>query len=389
MAQATAPEVSIILPCLNEADTVGICVAKAMSALHDAHISGEVIVADNGSTDGSQTIAIEQGARVVDVNTRGYGEALKGGIASARGQFIIMADADDSYDLLDVPKFVQRLREGCELVQGCRLPAGGGRVEPGAMPRSHRWIGNPAFSLLTRWWFHAPINDVYCGMRGFTRELYDRLEMRCPGMEFATEMILKAARRDSRMSEVPITLHPDGRKSHPPHLKTFRDGWRTLRFFLMFAPRWTFLEPGKLLVLLGLIGYAVALPGLHIAGVHFSAHTLLVATLFLLCGYQSIIFAIAVKTYAISQRLVPEDDRLDKVFRVATLERVVITGVVMVVSGAALLMIAVNYWRMAHFGDLNYEQTMRWVVPGMALVALGVQTMFAGFFIGILNFFRG
>ena len=242
-----------------------------------------------------------------------------------------MADADDSYDLLDIPKFVERLREGCELVQGCRLPAGGGRVRAGrdAPIASLDWQSR--FLSADARWFHAPINDVYCGMRGFTRELYDRLEMRCPGMEFATEMILKAARRDSRMSEVPITLHPDGRKSHPPHLKTFRDGWRTLRFFLMFAPRWTFLEPGKLLVLLGLIGYAVALPGLHIAGVHFSAHTLLVATLFLLCGYQSIIFAIAVKTYAISQRLVPADDRLDKVFRVATLERVVITGVVMVV----------------------------------------------------------
>ena len=167
IARATLPEVSIVLPCLNEADTVGTCIAKAMSALHDAHICGEVIVADNGSTDGSQMISMEQGARVVDVKARGYGEALKGGIAAARGHFIIMADADDSYDLLDVPKFVQRLREGCELVQGCRLPAGGGRVEPGAMPRSHRWIGNPAFSLLTRWWFHAPINDVYCGMSRF------------------------------------------------------------------------------------------------------------------------------------------------------------------------------------------------------------------------------
>jgi glycosyltransferase involved in cell wall biosynthesis len=388
IAQTGTPEVSVVLPCLNEADTVGTCVQKAMRALAESHIDGEVIVADNGSTDGSQAIASEHGARVVNVSERGYGEALKGGISAARGQYIIMADADDSYDLLELPKFIDRLREGFELVQGCRLPAGGGRVEPGAMPPSHRWIGNPAFSLLTRWWFHAPINDVYCGMRGFTRDLYDRLEMRCPGMEFATEMILKAARRDVKMSEVPITLHPDGRKSHPPHLKTFRDGWRTLRFFLMFTPRWMFLEPGKLLVLLGLIGYAIALPGLRIAGVHFSAHTLLVATLFLLCGYQSIIFAIAVKTYAISQRLVPADDRLDRVFRFAQLERVAIAGVIMIFAGVLLLGVAVNYWRLTHFGDLDYERTMRWVVPGMALVALGVQTVFAGFFIGILNFFR-
>ena len=286
------------------------------------------------------------------------------------------------------PNSVQKLRDGFDLVQGCRLPAGGGHVEPGAMPLLHRWCGNPAFSLLTRWWFHAPINDVYCGMRGFTRDLYDRLEMRCPGMEFATEMILKAARRDARMSEVPITLHPDGRKSHPPHLKTFRDGWRTLRFFLMFTPRWMFLEPGKLLILLGLVGYIVALPGLRIGGVHFSAHTLLVATMFMLCGYQSVVFAIALKTYAISQGLVPEDDRLDRIFRHATLERVAGVGMLMVVGGAVLLGVALNHWRLTHFGDLDYERTMRWVVPGMALVALGVQTVFAGFFVGILNFFR-
>ncbi len=258
MAQDTSVEVSIVLPCLNEADTVGACVEKAVRALRDANIHGEVIVADNGSTDGSQEIAAEQGARVVDIASRGYGEALKGGIAAARAQFIIMADADDSYDLLEVPKFVARLRDGFDLVQGCRLPAGGGHIKPGAMPRLHRWLGNPAFSLLARWWFHAPVNDIYCGMRGFTRELYQRLEMRCPGMEFATEMILKAARRDARFSEVPITLHPDGRKSHPPHLKTFRDGWRTLSFFLMFTPRWMFLEPGRFLILVGLIGYAIA-----------------------------------------------------------------------------------------------------------------------------------
>lgn len=388
MAQVTSVEVSIVLPCLNEADTVGACVEKAVRALRDAKINGEVIVADNGSTDGSQAIAAEQGARVVDIASRGYGEALKGGIAASLGQFIIMADADDSYDLLEVPKFVERLREGFDLVQGCRLPSGGGHVEPGAMPLLHRWCGNPAFSLLARWWFHAPVNDIYCGMRGFTRELYQRLEMRCPGMEFATEMILKASRRDARMSEVPITLHPDGRKSHPPHLKTFRDGWRTLRFFLMFTPRWMFLEPGRLLILLGLIGYAIALPGLRIAGIHFSSHTLLVATLFMLCGYQSVIFAIAVKTYAITQNLVPEDERLDRLFRHATLERVISFGALMILAGGVLLAIALNHWRLAHFGDLDYEHSMRWVIPGTALVALGVQTIFAGFFVGILNFFR-
>jgi glycosyltransferase involved in cell wall biosynthesis len=381
-------EVSIVLPCLNEADTVGACVTKAVQALKEAGIHGEVIVADNGSTDGSQAIAEDCGARIVNISDRGYGAALQGGINAARGQFIIMADADDSYDLLETPKFIERLRQGDELVQGCRLPAGGGTVKPGAMPILHRWCGNPAFSFLARWWFHAPVNDIYCGMRGFTRDLYDRLEMRCAGMEFATEMILKAARRNARVSEVPITLHPDGRKAHTPHLRTFRDGWRTLRFFLMFSPRWMFLEPGKLLILLGILGYALALPGLRVHGIHFSAHTLIVSTLLMLCGYQSVIFAIATKTFAISQGLVPEDDRLDRVFHHAVLERVVGIGIVMILGGAALLGIAINAWRLQHFGDLNYEHTMRWVIPGSALIALGVQTFFAGFFIGILNFFR-
>lgn len=384
----SAIEVSIVLPCLNEADTVGACVTKAVSALSDNGIRGEVILADNGSTDGSRSIAAQSGARIVNIADRGYGAALQGGIAAARGRYIIMADADDSYDLLESPKFVERLREGFDLVQGCRLPAGGGTVKPGAMPVLHRWCGNPAFSFLARWWFHAPVNDIYCGMRGFTRELYDRLEMRCAGMEFATEMILKAARRNARVSEVPITLHPDGRKAHTRHLRTFRDGWRTLRFFLMFSPRWMFLEPGKLLILLGILGYALALPGLRIHGIHFSSHTLIVSTLLMLCGYQSVIFAIATKTFTISQGLVPEDDRLDRIFRHAVLERVVGIGIVMILGGAALLGIAINSWRLQHFGDLDYERTMRWVIPGTALIALGVQTFFAGFFIGILNFFR-
>jgi glycosyltransferase involved in cell wall biosynthesis len=281
-------EITVVMPCLNEAETLGICIEKAQRSFSANNISGEIVVADNGSTDGSQGIATRMGARVVNVSARGYGNALMGGIAAARGKYIIMGDADDSYDFLEIPKYLEKLRQGYELVQGCRLPSGGGRVMPGAMPFLHRWWGNPMFSLMARWWFYAPIHDVYCGLRGFTKSLYNRLNLRCTGMEFATEMIIKASLYSEKMTEVPITLHPDGRTLHPPHLKTYRDGWRTLRFFLIYSPRWLFYLPGVLLIVFGLAGYAIAMPGVPIGGVTFDAHTLLFASLAILCGYQSV-----------------------------------------------------------------------------------------------------
>ena len=269
-------EVSIVMPCLNEADTLKTCLEKAEWALQKYSIAGEIIVADNGSTDGSQAIAARMGARVVNVESKGYGNALKGGIAAARGRFIIMGDADDSYDFLEIPRFIEKLREGFDLVQGCRLPSGGGKVLPGAMPLLHRWWGNPMFSGMTRRMFGSSIHDVYCGMRGFTKDFYERCNPRCTGMEFAPEMIIKASLYGENIAEIPIILHPDGRKTHAPHLKTFRDGWRTLRFFLMYSPRWLFMMPGMLLVLLGILGYAIAMPGLTLMGVTFDAHTLAV-----------------------------------------------------------------------------------------------------------------
>ena len=244
-------ETSIVMPCLNEADTLEVCIKKALKGLQDANSVGEVLVADNGSTDGSQDIAERCGARVVRVESKGYGNALMGGIEAAKGSFVIMGDADDSYDFLEIPKFVDELRAGADLVQGCRLPAGGGTVKPGAMPFLHRWWGNPMFSFLVRLWFGAPIHDVYCGLRGFRRDFKQSLTQRCTGMEFATEMIIKASLKKAQIAEVPITLHPDGRKAHAPHLKTFRDGWRTLRFFLMCSPKWLFLVPGGILIFLG------------------------------------------------------------------------------------------------------------------------------------------
>jgi glycosyltransferase involved in cell wall biosynthesis len=381
-------ELSVVMPCLNEADTVGTCVEKAWRALREHNISGEVIVADNGSTDGSQAIANELGARVINVTARGYGQALMGGISAARGQFIIMGDADDSYDFLEIPKFVDKLREGYELVQGCRLPWGGGRVLPGAMPFLHRWWGNPMFSLMARIWFGAPIHDVYCGLRGFTKEVYERLDQRCAGMEFATEMIIKSSLYGVRMAEVTISLHPDGRKSHPPHLKTFRDGWRTFRFFLMYSPRWLFLIPGIALILCGLLGYVIALPGLTINGVNFDAHTLLFASLALICGEQAIFFALFTKIFAISEGLMPESAKLKRFFRLVNLERGVIMGCLSLFIGLILLFVAVAQWRLTHFGHLDYSHTMRWTIPGATLTALGFQTILANFVMGILRMRR-
>lgn len=386
--QSDTVELSIVMPCLNEADTLATCVGKAVRAMREHGIAGEVIVADNGSTDGSPKIAEDNGARVVPVAAKGYGSALMGGIASARGRFVIMGDADDSYDFLDIFKFVEKLREGNALVQGCRLPWGGGTVMPGAMPFLHRWWGNPMFSVLVRWWFGAPIHDVYCGLRGFRRDWYHTLDQRCTGMEFATEMIIKASLYGAKIAEVPITLHPDGRKAHAPHLKTFRDGWRTLRFFMMYSPRWLFLIPGLLLGLLGLLGYALAMPGVTLGPVTFDAHTLLFSTLAILLGYQSVLFAIFTKTFAISEGLMPRDSRLDRLFEVVNLERGAVAGILSFLAGILLLLVAVNKWRLGGFGRLDYASTMRWVIPGAMLTAVGFQTVLASFFVSILGMKR-
>jgi glycosyltransferase involved in cell wall biosynthesis len=385
---APSLEVSVVMPCLNEADTLAACVGKALKALEDAGIDGEVIVADNGSTDGSQAIASGMGARVVPVAAKGYGNALMGGIAAARGRYIIMGDADDSYDFREIPKFVAKLREGYDLVQGCRLPSGGGRVAEGAMPFLHRWLGNPMFSHLARRWFRSPIHDIYCGLRGFTRDLYRRLDQRCTGMEFAIENVLKASLAGSRIAEVPITLHPDGRKAHAPHLRTFRDGWRTLRFFLLYSPSRLFLAPGLLLVLAGLAGYALALPGVTIHQVTFDAHTLLFSSVAILCGHQALLFGVFAKTFAANEGLLPEDRRLARLLGAVNLEVGLIGGVVAILVGLACLGVAVDQWRLAGFGRLDYARTMRWVIPGSTLTAVGFQTMLGSFLVGVLSLQR-
>ncbi|MCW3060314.1 MAG: arnC 1, partial [Capsulimonas sp.] len=310
------------------------------------------------------------------------------GIAAARGKYVLMGDADDSYDFLEIPKFYSKLAEGYDLVQGCRLPSGGGTVAPGAMPFLHRWLGNPMFSFLTRTWFHAPIHDVYCGMRGFTKAHYESLNQRCTGMEFATEMIIKSSLGATNIAEVPITLHPDGRKAHAPHLRTFRDGWRTLRFFLLYSPRWLFLIPGLFLIAAGLLGYVVAMPAMHLFGVTFDIHTLMFASLFLLCGYQSVLFAVFSKTFAVSEQLLPDDPRLDRFHQTVTLERGLIVGAAALVTGIALLGCAVLQWARIDFQHLNYPHTMRWVIPGATLTALGHQTILGSFLMSLIRLKR-
>ncbi|CAN5421667.1 glycosyltransferase [soil metagenome] len=383
-----AIELSIVMPCLNEADTLASCIGKAQRALELSGIHGEIVIADNGSTDGSREIALKMGARLVDVKRRGYGSALQGGIEASYGKVVIMGDADDSYDYGEIPKFVAKLREGAELVQGCRLPVGGGKVMPGAMPITHRWIGNPGLTFLARRWFGIPIHDVYCGMRGFTRTLYDKLDLRSPGMEFATEMIIKASRYKATIAEAPITLHKDGRISHPPHLRTIRDGWRTLRFFLLSSPRWLFYRPGLVLVFLGLIGYALSMPGLRIGGVHFALNTLLYSSLALICGIQAVMFAVAMKTLAVCMGVQPQDPRLDRFYSHMSVERGTVAGLIGVVVGLGMMAVVVAQWSMAHFENLDYEQTFRWTIPGAMITAISLQMILFSFFVGVLGSLR-
>ena len=381
-------ELSIVMPCLNEADTLATCIKKCNQVIEEHDLSAEVIIADNGSTDGSIEIAQSLGARVVHVKEKGYGNALKGGISAAHGEYVIMGDADDSYNFLEIPKFIEQLRQGKELVQGCRLPGGGGEVLPGAMPFSHRWLGNPMFTAMVKRMFGAPINDVYCGLRGFRADLYKRLDLRCCGMEFATEMIIKASLFKADIAEVPITLHPDGRKAHAPHLRTCRDGWRTLRFFLVCSPKYLFQIPGIAMLAMGFLAYILAISGATILGASLDAHTMLFGTLAILMGYQLVQFAIFSKTFAIEQGLMPNDKNMKRFSSMFTLERCLLAGSLVFVGGAAMLGFAVNQWRLTGFGQLDYASTMRIVIPGITLAAIGFQTITASFFMGVLKLAR-
>jgi len=379
------PEVSVVMPCLNEAETLRTCIEKARSALQHHGIVGEVIVADNGSSDGSQMIAQSSGARVVHVSRRGYGSALMGGIAAARGKYIIMGDADDSYDFGHIPSLVEELRRGSDLVMGNRFRGG---IQDGAMPPLHRYLGNPVLTNVGRVLFRSSVGDFHCGLRAFRKDAYERMGLRTTGMEFASEMVVKATLFKMRIAEVPTTLFPSGR-SRPPHLRTWRDGWRHLRFLFLYSPRWLFLYPGLGLMLLGTLLGAWLLPAPRIvAGVTLDVHTLLYAAVFVSLGFQAIAFAMFTKIFAISEGLLPPDATLDKTFRYITLEVGLVVGALFILAGLGVSVYAVGFWQSRHFGALDYAQTMRLVVPASLFLTLGVQTVFASFFLSVLGLRR-
>ena len=378
-------ELSVVMPCLNEAATVGACVKKAVEALSRHRIRGEVIVADNGSTDGSQQLATEFGARVVNVEQRGYGSALQAGIIAARGQFVLMGDADDTYDFSQLGEFAAKLREGYDLVMGNRFR---GAILPGAMPPLHRYLGNPILTGLGRLFFKSPVGDFHCGLRGFRKEAIERLGLRTLGMEFASEMVVKATAFGLRVTEIPTTLSPD-RRGRAPHLRTWRDGWRHLRFLLLYSPRWLFLYPGIALMGLGLALSVWLLPGPRRVGtIVFDVHTLLFGAMAILIGFQSIVFATFTKIFAISEGLLPEDSRLSRVFRYVTLEVGLTVGVLLIIAGAAAWVLGLESWRLRDFGPLDLERTLRIVIPGVVLFTLGFQAVLSSFFLSVLGMSR-
>lgn len=385
LRQTEPLELSVVMPCLNEAETLEVCICKAQRAMEEANIAGEVVIADNGSSDGSVEIAERLGARVVHVKARGYGNALLGGISAAYGKYVVMGDADDSYDFGHIPQFVEQLRKGADVVMGNRFRGG---IEPGAMPFLHRYLGNPVLSGIGRLLFKSPIGDFHCGLRGFSKAAFARMELRTTGMEFASEMVVKASLLGLSIAEVPTSLSPDGR-SRPPHLRTWRDGWRHLRFLLLYSPRWLFLYPGMALMLLGALLSLWLLPAPRVVGgVTFDVHTLVYAAAFVLLGFQAIAFAVFTKIFAISEGLLPPDPTLDKLFRYITLEVGLAVGTLLGIAGFVTSVYAVGAWGSKHFGALDYSHTMRLVIPAALFLTLGAQTIFASFFMSVLGLRR-
>ncbi|WP_297107437.1 glycosyltransferase [uncultured Devosia sp.] len=375
-------ELTILMPCLNEAETLATCIEKAKSYLARSGVVGEVLIADNGSTDGSQAIAEAHGARVINAEQRGYGAALGAGIAAARGRFIIMGDADDSYDFANLDAFMQALRSGAQLVIGNRFAGG---IAPGAMPWHHRYVGNPVLSFLGRLFFKTPIRDFHCGLRGFSREAITDLNLRTTGMEFASEMVVKATLARLDIREVPTTLRPDGR-SRPPHLRSFRDGWRHLRFLLLFSPRWLFLYPGLALLIVGMVVGAMLLRGpVQVGPVSFSVHTLLVAALCVIMGTQSIAFAIIGRRFASRYGFIPRSGVYDKALEALTLERLLLFAIVLLAGGLAAMGWGFWEWAKRDFGPLTSTATLRAVILAMTALVTGFQLMMSAFMSSMIN----
>jgi len=382
-------DVTILMPCLNEAETLAVCVRKAKAAIDELGRPGEVLIADNGSTDGSQAIAIAEGARVVPVPIRGYGAALLAGIQAAQGEFILMADADDSYDFSHLPRFVAALESGPEggkdLVMGNRFKGG---IINNAMPPLHRYLGNPVLSFIGRLFFNVPIGDFHCGIRAFRTSSMRSLNLRTTGMEFASEMVVKASLQGLRIGEVPTTLQPDGR-TRAPHLRTWRDGWRHLRFLLMFSPRWLFFYPGILLAVVGLLLSAWLIPAeRHLGSLRFDVDSLTYALGLLLIGVQITVFAISAKVFGTQEGFLPPNPKFEKILDTVSLENGLILGVVLLLVGIGLGGYAMAQWHAAGFGAVTATRMLRFTLPSAAALMLGVEAIFASFFIGLLQIHR-
>jgi len=379
------PEVSVVMPCLNEARTLETCIRKAQRSLAEIGCVGEIVVADNGSSDGSPAIAAALGARVVHVAAKGYGNALMAGIQSARGRYLIMGDADDSYDFSQLQPFVDKLREGYELVMGNRFKGG---IRPGAMPRLHQYFGNPLLSGIGRLFFSSPCGDFQCGLRGFHKEAVGRLDLRTTGMEFASEMVVKATLRGLSITEVPTTLSPDGR-GRAPHLRTWSDGWRYLRFLLLYSPKWLFLYPGLALILAGIITGVLLLPGpVTVGGVHFDVHTLLYAAMAIVIGFQAVTFALFTEVFAVSEGLLPDNPRLTRLLPSFTLEMGLAIGCVLLIAGLIGSVYAVGDWGTESFGPLDPFRMLRVIIPAATALVVGCQIVLSSFFLSVLGLRR-
>jgi hypothetical protein len=386
MKQHDTVDVSVVIPCLNEAQSIAFCIDKARAAFKAAGINGEVVVGDNGSTDGSIEIAKTHGARVADATLKGYGHALRAGIEAARGTFIIMGDADDSYDFSEVPRFVSKWREGYDVVMGNRFKGG---IKPGAMPWHHKYIGNPVLSGVLRILFHTNIGDSHCGMRGFTKEVYQRMDLRTTGMEYASEFVIKAAKLGVRMAEIPITLWPD-KRGRPPHLRSFHDGWRHLRFMLMYAPNWLFLGPGGLLAAVGLALVFWLLPGPRRVGeVELDVHTMLFGMMFVLLGIQILSIGLFAKVFSYSERFAHDNRSLESALKRVTLEKGLVLGAVLTLIGFAGDVWVFGQWAHGGFGPLEPRHELRLIIFWTLWFFLGVQIIFSSFFLSMLGISRG
>ena len=378
-------ELTVVMPCLNEAETLATCVDKSLAALRENGIRGEVVVADNGSTDGSQQIATAHGARVIAVPVRGYGAALDAGVQAARGSYVLMADADDSYNFAHIPRFLAELRNGADLVMGNRFAGG---IGPGAMPFLHRYLGNPVLSWMGRALFRTPVGDFHCGIRAFSRTAYRQLDLRTTGMEYASEMVVKSSLLRQRIVEVPTTLQKDGR-SRPPHLKTWRDGWRHFRFLLMYSPRWLFLFPGLILMVGGFALMAWLLPAERPLGhLNLGVDTLAYAAAAVLLGFQLVFFGVAAKVFATTEGLLPPDASFDRWFRYVTLETGLVAGVVLLLTGLGIAVSSVVGWAHTGYGTLAPVQMMRHTLPAMLCLMLGAEICFGSFFLSLLGLRR-